>query len=509
MNCTPNALIREARCYQCIPPGILWATAIYTLCRWANAGGCDLPAKATNPLPASGNDHVGALGVALGTGPTLSWDAVPGATSYDVSFNGGAAVNQPGTTFTPPTLAYNTLYTWRVDTVNACGTTPGDVWTFTTAVQFEWTPHASPATWIDGGGPHVGTYGPGPGTFLTTADFRTVTDFTCVSDGLTSVIGWQSLPSISKIDVSDNVIVGTLDLRDCIFVNVLTCNLNQLTGLLLDGTVLTALHCENNLLPALDLSSLGAVISDCYVHDNLLSTSGVLDLTGLDGLQYLYCGNQGGAVTVTLPDLSNIFELSLDNLGIGPTINLSTAQATIQLLSLDGNNLTSLDVSSFLALFTLRVSSNGIGFISLKVTNDAGLGNIAAHSNNLAAITDLADVTFLAVLNVSNNPLTSPLDVSFANGMFELYAASCTLTALTISAVSPFWTNLDASNNALPDVPNGVNNALANIDANSESNAGTIDLNLGTNSAPTANAPSGIAAKALLEVPGGWTVNTN
>ncbi len=94
--------------------------------------GGNLPGKATGPSPANG-----ATGVS--TSASLSWSAGNGATSHDVYFGtnstpgaGEFQGNQAGTSFSPGTLANSTTYYWRIDEVNANGTTTGDVWSFTT-----------------------------------------------------------------------------------------------------------------------------------------------------------------------------------------------------------------------------------------------------------------------------------------------------------------------------------------------------------------------------------------
>ena len=43
-----------------------------------------------------------------------------------------SAGNQAGTTFDPVTLTAGTTYYWRIDEVNASGTTTGVEWSFTT-----------------------------------------------------------------------------------------------------------------------------------------------------------------------------------------------------------------------------------------------------------------------------------------------------------------------------------------------------------------------------------------
>ncbi|NIS80349.1 MAG: hypothetical protein GTO14_09120, partial [Anaerolineales bacterium] len=87
------------------------------------------PGQATNPSPADGATDVS-------INADLSWTAGSGATSHDVYFGttspGTFQGNQTATTFDPGTMAYSTTYYWRIDEVNAAGTTTGVVWSFTT-----------------------------------------------------------------------------------------------------------------------------------------------------------------------------------------------------------------------------------------------------------------------------------------------------------------------------------------------------------------------------------------
>jgi len=90
----------------------------------------DPPGLAANPNPANGSSG-------LGLNSNLSWSAGSLATSHDVYFGTSPDFqsfqgNQGGTTFDPGTLAYFTTYYWRIDEVNADGTTTGDLWSFTT-----------------------------------------------------------------------------------------------------------------------------------------------------------------------------------------------------------------------------------------------------------------------------------------------------------------------------------------------------------------------------------------
>jgi hypothetical protein len=87
------------------------------------------PAQVTFPIPFDGATNVARYA-------ELSWTAGADATSHDIYFgtsNPPAFVgNQDSTVFQPEFMAENTTYYWRVDQVNAWGTTTGAAWTFTT-----------------------------------------------------------------------------------------------------------------------------------------------------------------------------------------------------------------------------------------------------------------------------------------------------------------------------------------------------------------------------------------
>lgn len=101
--------------------------------KFFRVAGPSLPAPATDPNPADQATNV------LLTA-SLSWTAGSRAISHNVYFGtsspGTFRGNQAGTTFNPGTLANNTTYYWRIDEVNAFGTTTGAVWNFTTEAAF-------------------------------------------------------------------------------------------------------------------------------------------------------------------------------------------------------------------------------------------------------------------------------------------------------------------------------------------------------------------------------------
>ena len=91
----------------------------------------DVPPAASSPTP---GDGAADLNLPL----TLDWADVPEADSYTVYFGADSlpttatASGLTASQYDPGTLANSTTYVWRVDTVNAGGTTTGASWSFTT-----------------------------------------------------------------------------------------------------------------------------------------------------------------------------------------------------------------------------------------------------------------------------------------------------------------------------------------------------------------------------------------
>lgn len=90
-----------------------------------------VPFKPVNPVPAdeAGNQSINT---------TINWEDGGLATSYDVYFGTNPTPSdllstQTTTAYDPGNLLNSTTYYWRIDSKNDAGTTPGDVWQFSTS----------------------------------------------------------------------------------------------------------------------------------------------------------------------------------------------------------------------------------------------------------------------------------------------------------------------------------------------------------------------------------------
>ena len=108
------------------------------------------PGQATDPVPAH-------LATNVSIDQVLSWTAGLGAASHNVYFGTDPTPefqgNQAGLTFNPGTLVEGTTYYWRIDGVNAAGTTTGVVWQFTVIDPCNWMDAAAAADWQAGKAP--------------------------------------------------------------------------------------------------------------------------------------------------------------------------------------------------------------------------------------------------------------------------------------------------------------------------------------------------------------------
>jgi len=88
-----------------------------------------LPPQAASPAPADGATN-------LPPDVALTWSDTANTVSCNIYFGPSGNLtfqtNQTTTGFDPGTLLHLTEYNWRIDTVNASGTTTGQVWAFST-----------------------------------------------------------------------------------------------------------------------------------------------------------------------------------------------------------------------------------------------------------------------------------------------------------------------------------------------------------------------------------------
>jgi hypothetical protein len=399
-----------------------------------------LPNKAVTPFPANGDTGIAAAGV------TLSWVNGGGATSYDVWFNGVFQGNQVGTTFATGALSDSTNYSWRIDSVNAAGTTAGDSWSFVTAAPLiTWTPDTV-----------GGTYNAGT-PFANLAAFRaidpaTVTTLNLSASAITTLTGVQSLPALTILAVGGCASLTTLDVSGCSGLEQLSCDSGGLTSLNVAGcSALTYLGCDSNALTSLDVTGCVA-LTEIACQNNALTT---LDVTDCVALTTLYC-------------FSNLLFIDLD---------------------LSGNpNLSTMDCGGNLLIGTLDL--------------DPAAANIMycnCASNNLDDVS-MASCATLSYLDCSFNPIGA-LDVSEATNIAELYFSGISGPDVTIGDSTSYimLTGIAAHMNVA-----SVNGALVSLEANSLYNVGTLDFT-GANAAPSG---VGLNARANLESEG-WVCATN
>ncbi len=150
-NCSSNTCTRG----DALSPGASYPAIMVTVNVAANAstqvtnratvsGGGAGPATASDPTTVLGPPAVPTLlspgngAIATTFAPTLAWDAVDGATSYEVYFGTSSSpprvTSTTSTMYAPGRFADVATYYWRIEATNAAGATTSPTWSFTTGV---------------------------------------------------------------------------------------------------------------------------------------------------------------------------------------------------------------------------------------------------------------------------------------------------------------------------------------------------------------------------------------
>lgn len=450
MNCSPNILLAQARCFAYLGRTQLREMQIHLLCQWLTHLTPTPPAKpnkAINPSPTNTNDHVGNI-IVTGAGPILSWSNGGGATSYEVWFNGVSQGIQVGTTFALPALSYATGYTWQIDSINAAGTTVGDLWTFTTAPRFEWTLHTKVLDWVDSGGFHSTNWT----VFDATADFKSVTSVVDAGGGVQSVVGVQSLPALNTLIASSGAIPA-LDIRDC--ANLVTLNIgdNLLTSLPLEGcSSLAVLNCSLNAIPSLVFTDVPNLTDITAIF---CSFSGAIDLSVCPFLNSITLNNNSiTSLTVTgLTSLTNI-DIS-NNTGISSITDFADCVSLVN-LRCDGCSFVSLDMTGFPALQLVTCIGQTLACLtSLKISGLSALNTVFCSANSLTAL-DVTGCTLIGSFILDCG--TNQIPVGGAGGINDILV----LTDTYANAVPSVGGEFNSLGQTPAAVPTGAGAAAAN-----------------------------------------------
>jgi hypothetical protein len=436
------------------------------------------PKQPINPTPLNGAVDV--------LNPILSWSNGGGATSYDVWFNGAFIGNQPGTTYNPGVLANSTPFTWRIDAVNADGTTTGSTWNFTTGVVVPFS-YADPSLvidWVDSGGANSGTLA----EFNILADQPTVTSLVFpnapfpgmppgpANPAITSILGLNSLPALQTLVCAQNNLV-TLDFSGNPVLTTVDCSVNPLLTSLIPNTAIVSLDCHGcTTLPALDVH--------ICTHLTTLDAHGCTLLATLTTTPSLVTLNCAACAIVTLDVHTCIHLTTLDcSLNATMTALLIVGCSSIVTIDCHGCLLPDLHCNGLTTLQTLNCSANnlativGIGTLTALVNLDCSAEGALLFTLSLIGLTNLA------TLHCQNSQFPS-LNISTNTALLDLNAEVCGLAVL---AVNTILFDLDSAG-----LLNGTASTKFQVPA----------------SPPDAGPPDGATAKANL-IGKGWAVTTD
>lgn len=250
---------------------------------------------------------------------------------------------------------------------------------------------------------------------LTNLNFATLpnlTDLYCSDNQLTSLSG---LGTISKLNCQNNKLT-VLNVNEMTNITELSCGGNELNSLNVDAlTNLTKLACSHNKLTDLNISNLPNLIT-------------------------LDCGNNKDLAQVTLANLPNLKEFSVNGgfNNVGETVSSLTALnlsglPNLEKLSCSYGKLATLNLNNLPSLKELDCSNNLI--TNLVLTNLPNLEKLNCTRNHIASL-DASQLTNLVELYcaggyIVDNQLIGRLSNLNVAGLTHLKRLHCTINLLT------------------------------------------------------------------------------
>jgi len=355
--------------------------------------------------------------------------------------------------------------------------------------------------------------------------YASITDLTGIEAFVNLSEFNASKNEFNSVDISNNTLLTSLVLEDCLNLNTLDVsantnlitlnlgrsrisgtidlsNLNNLENLYLQSnSTLTSLDLTNNpnlevvwaswnQLSSLDVSG-NLALKELWIHNNSINS---IDLSNNNSLEILSIRNTGmSSLDVSNNSMLTRIDCNGNNLS---TINLSN-NLLLETLYAQDNQITAIDVTNNTLLKNLQLFNNLIS--TIDVTNNSALEILYLENNQLTSV-DVSQNTSLQNLAVGLNPLTS-LDVSALTQLPILTAENTLISSLDLSqnvnleqlwvANNPNLTSIDFTNNPLlfnlgifntpVESLELSNNAIIRLHAQDMPNLSRLDMNNGNN----------------------------
>lgn len=252
-----------------------------------------------------------------------------------------------------------------------------------------------------------------------------LTGIYAAGNAITEIKGIDACTGLRVINLHDNRLQGSLDLRGMKALSMAEVYNNALTALLLPAhQTLMDVDCENNLLTSIDVAGRQG-LRDLSISGNSISS---LDVSGCPSLENIYAGNNVITSVRGLADCKLLETLNLSHNRL-ESIDVSVAPS-ITGLYLYNNALTSLDLTANTNLSWININENHIAEVDLSRL--ANLRLFFANGNELSTI-DITNSPYCSQLQLADNNLSS-LDLSRQTALYWLKVDGNNLSALDISA---------------------------------------------------------------------------
>lgn len=232
--------------------------------------------------------------------------------------------------------------------------------------------------------------------------------------------------NVGVINLDNNNLTGTADLRKFKNLMSVSCTGNSLTSIDVSGLeILEFLYCNNNKLTSLNVSG-AKQLEIIHCQYNQLTNIQLVDLPEL--FQFICDNNK-----ISQLDIAELANLAVIGCAFNQLTSIDVSQLkNLQNLDFAQNQIKSLSISDLPKLSYLRCNFNDMS--DLDLTNLPNLENLICGNNLLTSI-DLSNFTKLKIVDCNSNQLTN-LNIANLNKLEELDCHNNQLSNLSTSGLT-------------------------------------------------------------------------
>ena len=260
---------------------------------------------------------------------------------------------------------------------------------------------------------------------VATSDIEQVISLDVSDKNITNLTGIQDFKQLQVLHCQNNIL-PSLNIAENTELQVLDCSSNELSGISVKSNLkLKTLRCSHNNITEINVAD-NTDLETLYIDNNQIMTLNVKSNAGLLALDCSH--NQLSVLNVSDNWYLNYLDFSFNNVDLISLVN----NTNLEYLSVSSNPLTTLNLISQSNLKTMHLVNNDL-LPLIYFDSNRKLEYVSCHDNDILSTIKVKGADALKYLNCSNNDLNE-LDVSENLLLENLYCQNNRLSGLDLSS---------------------------------------------------------------------------